>query len=241
MTELLAIPTPPSARRAQTRERLMTAAASVFAARGIFGASVEEICEAAGFTRGAFYSNFADKDELVLALLRREAESQYSAAERAIAAMKHGARKDSAQKAATPEQHTSQQSAAEDLLRLALTTFEQGQLGRDWVLTQQELLLYAARVDRVRESYREFSAESRRQFSSLIGDAIGYAGLEFTVSFADAIAVLGATHQQIQLDSLISGGPLDFRPLGVVLLAISQPAPAAVEAVPGSQGDGLAP
>ena len=48
----------------------MAAATSVFADRGIIGASVEEICEAAGFTRGAFYSNFADKDALVLALIR---------------------------------------------------------------------------------------------------------------------------------------------------------------------------
>jgi AcrR family transcriptional regulator len=43
----------------------------VFARRGISGASTEEIAEAAGFSRGALYSNFADKDELVLALLER--------------------------------------------------------------------------------------------------------------------------------------------------------------------------
>jgi AcrR family transcriptional regulator len=43
----------------------------VFVERGIAGASVEEIAEAAGFSRGAVYSNFADKDALVLALLRR--------------------------------------------------------------------------------------------------------------------------------------------------------------------------
>ena len=49
----------------------MAAAISVFAARGIIGASVEEICEAAGFTRGAFYSNFADKDALFLALVQQ--------------------------------------------------------------------------------------------------------------------------------------------------------------------------
>lgn len=42
-----------------------------FAERGFHGASVEDICERAGFTRGAFYSNFADKDELVLTLFAR--------------------------------------------------------------------------------------------------------------------------------------------------------------------------
>ena len=81
MTEVLADPMPVTARRAQTQERLMAAAGRVFAERGIIGASVEEICEAAGFTRGAFYSNFADKDALVLALIRQSIKAQYAAAE----------------------------------------------------------------------------------------------------------------------------------------------------------------
>lgn len=61
-----------SPRRRQTRERLLEAAREVFAAKGVHGASVEEICELAGFTRGAFYSNYTDKDELTLDLLERE-------------------------------------------------------------------------------------------------------------------------------------------------------------------------
>ena len=52
----------------------------MFADRGINGASVEEICEAAGYTRGAFYSNFADKSELVLALLAHNMTAQFAAA-----------------------------------------------------------------------------------------------------------------------------------------------------------------
>jgi AcrR family transcriptional regulator len=43
----------------------------VFVKQGISGASVEDIAEAAGFSRGAVYSNFADKDALVLALIDR--------------------------------------------------------------------------------------------------------------------------------------------------------------------------
>ena len=40
---------------------MLEAAAAVFAERGFYGASVEEIAERAGYTRGAFYSNFADR------------------------------------------------------------------------------------------------------------------------------------------------------------------------------------
>ena len=119
-----------TARRAQTRDRLLAAASSVFAERGIIGASVEEVCEAAGFTRGAFYSNFADKDELVLVLIQQSIAGQYAAAEQAIAeATSAPGRVD-----------------AEDLVSHALAAFvSAGRPARESILTEQELLLYAAR------------------------------------------------------------------------------------------------
>jgi len=55
-------------RQAQTRARLIEAAAKVFARRGYHGASVEEIAAEAGFSTGAVYSNFSGKEELFLAL-----------------------------------------------------------------------------------------------------------------------------------------------------------------------------
>lgn len=58
-------------RQEQTREALLEAAAATFAERGYHGASIEDITARAGFTRGAFYSNFADKDALFLALMDR--------------------------------------------------------------------------------------------------------------------------------------------------------------------------
>ncbi len=55
--------------REETRRRLFRAAADAFARHGVGGATVEEIAAAAGFTRGAFYSNFATKEELAAAML----------------------------------------------------------------------------------------------------------------------------------------------------------------------------
>jgi AcrR family transcriptional regulator len=210
MTEVLtAQSSRPSARRAQTRARLMDAAVTVFAERGIIGASVEEICERAGFTRGAFYSNFSGKDELVVALLRHEMETQYSAAEHAIGLMKVAAQ---------------QERSAEDLISATLTEFEAaGRAGRDWVLTQQELLLHAARVPQVRVAYQVFSDECLRQLSSLIADAVAYAGLEFSVSFEVALSLLSATHQQALMATLLTDAPLDYGPLRVLVLAITRP------------------
>lgn len=55
-----------------TRQRLLDAAASVFAQRGYRRASVEEISSTAGYTIGALYSNFAGKEEVLLALLEQQ-------------------------------------------------------------------------------------------------------------------------------------------------------------------------
>ncbi len=68
-----------SRRREATRQKLLDAAAQVFAEVGLDAASVEAICERAGFTRGAFYSNFETKDELFLELVGRVALERVAA------------------------------------------------------------------------------------------------------------------------------------------------------------------
>ena len=58
-------------RREATREQVLAAAARVFAARGFHATSLDAVAEEAGFSRGAVYYNFADKEELFLELLDR--------------------------------------------------------------------------------------------------------------------------------------------------------------------------
>ena len=58
--------------RELTQQRLLDAAQKVFAKKGLDGASVEDITAAAGYTRGAFYSNFASKNDLFIEMLRRD-------------------------------------------------------------------------------------------------------------------------------------------------------------------------
>jgi AcrR family transcriptional regulator len=67
---------PPRTRptRAEVRDRILDAALEVFAAEGFAGATIDAIGQAAGFTKGAVYSNFGSKDELFLALLDRQFE-----------------------------------------------------------------------------------------------------------------------------------------------------------------------
>lgn len=64
-----------------TRARLIEAAEKVFIRSGFDASSVERIAEAAGFSRGAFYSNFLDKDELFVAVLNKRHLATSSALE----------------------------------------------------------------------------------------------------------------------------------------------------------------
>lgn len=59
----------PRGHKAQTRERIIQAAAEAFRARGVSGVRVEEIMAGAGLTHGGFYAHFSSKDELVGAAL----------------------------------------------------------------------------------------------------------------------------------------------------------------------------
>jgi AcrR family transcriptional regulator len=63
--------------QAETRRRLLDAAQRVFLRRGLQGSSVEEIAAEAGFTRGAFYSNFKSKEEVFVELLQDRVYKRY--------------------------------------------------------------------------------------------------------------------------------------------------------------------
>jgi AcrR family transcriptional regulator len=210
LTDVLSEVAPVTARRALTRDKLMHAATAVFAERGIIGASVEEICEAAGFTRGAFYSNFADKDALVLALIQQGIQFQYAAAEQAIGDMKNA---------------PGDLEPAE-LVSRVLADFEAaGQTGREAVLTQQELMLHAAREPSLRGPYLEFADACAQQMGTLITDAMTYGKLEFTLPVADATELLIAAHAHMQMQSLFTGQS-DSHVLHTLVMSITRPVPA---------------
>ena len=63
-------------KKAQTRERLIEAATRVFAEKGFAATSLDEVADAAGLTKGAVYSNFENKEDLVAAVLRAHEDRQ---------------------------------------------------------------------------------------------------------------------------------------------------------------------
>jgi AcrR family transcriptional regulator len=71
-------------RREQTRADLLAAARRAFLRDGFHAASLDAIAEDAGYTKGAFYSNFASKDELLVAVFDEHFNDRADAYERLI-------------------------------------------------------------------------------------------------------------------------------------------------------------
>jgi AcrR family transcriptional regulator len=65
-----------SERRARTRAQLLGAAARVYARRGFESATLDEVAEEAGFTKGAVYDHFGSKEKLLFALLDEHLSAQ---------------------------------------------------------------------------------------------------------------------------------------------------------------------
>ncbi|MBP2476673.1 AcrR family transcriptional regulator [Crossiella equi] len=76
-------------RRAETRQRLLDAALAVFAREGFGRSTVEQVCEHAGYTRGAFYSNFASLDELFLAMWEQRSAAMIAEVEAVFERAEH--------------------------------------------------------------------------------------------------------------------------------------------------------
>ncbi len=127
-------------RRAATRARLLSAAREVIAERGAGGATVEGIAERAGFTRGAFYSNYADLDELIVDLIRDVGETRLADVREAAAQFAAGRQTDDL----TIDRALA--GGVREFVHLLQPSMNE-------VLLQAELRLYALRNDGARAGY----------------------------------------------------------------------------------------
>jgi len=168
---------------------------------------VEEICEAAGFTRGAFYSNFADKDALVLALLEAAAVTQFQAAERTIT-----------QLSTAPGGLPFDELVARAMLQLGSVSASD----RATVLVRQELMLHAARVPSLRGPYTAFVETWTRQLRQQIQEALVAADLEFVLPFDQTLELLTAAYEFDQ-NRLLFGAEPDLTALRALILTVTRP------------------
>jgi AcrR family transcriptional regulator len=176
-------------RKADTRERLLSAAAELFADRGIDAVSVDLVAEAAGRTSGAVYDHFGSKQGMLLALLDEWQQSLVTviAAEFELA------------------------SSVADRLRAVATNLiaHPSEETRRLLLLERELWLRAARDPEVAEALRDRSAEAHarmaRGFALWISD-----GIIEPVASPDSLAtVFRALVVGLEMQHRIDPGALD--------------------------------
>lgn len=218
-------PAPMSPRRRATREKLLDAAHQVFVDRGVVVSTIEEICEAAGFTRGAFYSNFTDKDDLVIALLERETDQILSALDRLQDDPNaSGPPEPAASDLAAPEADPTRGPAARILER-----FLSGRLiGRDHYLIHTELALATARQMSRSDAHEALAERQWERTTTSVRATLRAAGLEPIIDEADFAGVLYAVLER-SINQAITTGSDDSdafarRVLPVVVDALTRPA-----------------
>ncbi len=203
-----------TARRDATRERVLDAAREVFAEKGVFGGSVEEICERAGFTRGAFYSNFTDKDDVLRALVEREQARLLAHLDASLDAV------DEAIEAA-PDLESVLHSIILRILRSV-------PVDRQLMLMTSELEIHAIRRPDVPRSLLDVNARFRGRIGGYISAAMERHGRELIAPVADVTDTLFAVVERSYRRALLGGegGDPDALASAVlpgILLAFSRP------------------
>ncbi|HTI25300.1 MAG TPA: TetR family transcriptional regulator [Kutzneria sp.] len=136
--------------KARTRELLLDAAARVFAQKGLAGASVDEIAEAAGYSIGAVYSNFGSKEQLFVELLKERANDRVTQA---------------TEIAADAEPAEAQRAFSRLLVEVADKDV-------DFAPLQAEFWLYAVRNPELMEAYAERMREPRDLLTQLVARSV---------------------------------------------------------------------
>ncbi len=176
-------------RREATRERLVEAARALLAEIGIQGATVESICERAGFTRGAFYSNYASKDELILDIFGREKLQMIALMQSAVDSEMGG---DVGDVDGVP--------AALRAVDRFLAAYPRD---RRSFLVQLEFVTHGIRERAVAEVYREVWVETRDDIQRVLERGVELLGGRLLVTPEQAVTLLIGAYEMAMRDALL--------------------------------------
>jgi AcrR family transcriptional regulator len=165
----------PERRRQLTRTALVEAAAQVFARRGFHGASLDEIAETAGFTRGAIYKNFEGKEDLFFAVVDNHNEV--------------------ALRAFSEEFEQGSVLASLDAARMAAVWQDVLVRDPDFFALDLEFRLYAIRNPDVRERFAAHQQKTRDTIARFIEDEARAAGFAIGIPAATLAGIVDAASE----------------------------------------------
>lgn len=194
-------------RREKTRNKLIEASVGVFAHKGVSGASIEELSEAAGMTRGAFYSNFDSKDELILAMID-------AAIDNVVSALRSFIENDAAWRTDAAASRSTEASAADQRAQLgdAVSRIFDTKLNSlpwlnsdTWFVCEQAIELYALRVPELHTRYRELIDAQLTTLAELTSQALQDFGYTTTVPTLELVKILAATMRDAKVHAILGG------------------------------------
>lgn len=188
--------------RPEVRARLLRAASTVFAERGFAGATMQQVAAAAGFTTGALYSNFANKDDLFFELFDQEVTGRITAV-RAILG----------QDDLTVTNEVTALAAGRQMTAAM-------QHSREWQLLFTEFWLRAARDDQLRERWVEKRRDYRRQLTELAEEALTGWGAGTAVSSRTLMFTMLALNNGLAIEELADPGSVPADTIGTVLVRL---------------------
>lgn len=177
----------PDTRRAQTIRELLDAAAVVFARHGYHGTSVDQVAEAAGYTKGAVYSNFSSKQDMFLALMDAHLDQAIDVLEETLSE-------------AAPQNRAALVGQRRD----KMVVFDQ-----QWHMLETEFVLYAARNERVRERMAVRQQRTRERIAGLVERHLADVGASTTVDVRDVAALLVAAGDGLTVMGMIDPDTAD--------------------------------
>jgi len=200
---------PPVRRRREKREevrsKILAAAVDVFSQRGYEGASLDKVAEAAGFSKGAVYSNFAGKDELFFELVATRIDQRLEAVG-----------------AATARRPSKAPGGAESAARAAGRVLrEAGEADPEWQLLFLEFWLRCARNEELRARLAERRRAMRGKIADLVEAKAEAAGAKVSRSEAMDLATTAlALSNGLGIEGIIDPKSAPPRLLGEILSRI---------------------
>lgn len=187
MTDTVSVSSP---RREVTRHKLLDAAAQVFAEVGFDAASVEAICERAGFTRGAFYSNFESKNELFLALVAAVSSDRVRIVRERIAELRCRAEV---------------RAASGDVMALLQQVLDFDTADGASVLLMSEIRIHALRDPELATAYLAQDDELHRQVTEIIEDIAAARMIAFRIPADRAARLLLTAWEAAAIRGMMRG------------------------------------
>jgi TetR/AcrR family transcriptional regulator, transcriptional repressor of aconitase len=185
-------------RKAQTRERLIEVGRQHIIRHGLGDAVAERIAEDAGYSRGAFYANFEDKEDLFLAVVEND-QAQRFRVFRAI---------------------LEREKDCERLLQSLRESLVERVMDPEWIILQAEFEAGALRSEKIRRTYVDLHRRMLREGRQVMQEIMDVPGIHFALEPNDFLLTMLNFTQGMAVSQRLLGSELSQKGIRNLIRAV---------------------